>query len=188
MIVGKPVDESIGGGQIAEAENAATKAAAFERLAAAHLDKSYRLARLILGSGADAEDAVHDAFVIAWQKWPSLREPAKFEQWFGRIVVNTCRDRLRQASRRRTQDDADGVVAPDAIDATEDRIALRRALAQLRPDDQIVLALRYHRDLKVDDIAHLLGVRPGTVMSRLHRATGRLRAILSDTHLDVGSR
>ncbi len=79
------------------------RVAAFERLASQQLDASYGLARAILGRSGDAEDAVHDAFETAWHKWPSLRDPARFEAWFGRIVVNTCRDRLRREARRRTE-------------------------------------------------------------------------------------
>ncbi len=61
---------------------------------------------------------------------------------------------------------------------THDRDALDGALARLKPDDQVLLALRYYEDLKVDDIALVLGLRPGTVMSRLHHAMNRLRAAL----------
>lgn len=159
------------------------RAAAFERLANDHLDASYRLARAILGRAGEAEDVVHDAFETAWRKWPSLRDPARFEAWFGRIVVNTCRDRLRRNARRRTEvldSDAPGhVPSHDPLAGTEDRDELDRALARLKPDDQIVLALRYYRDLTVDDIAALMDVRPGTVMSRIHRAQARLRPMLA---------
>ena len=73
------------------------RAAAFTRLADEHLDKAYRLARAILRDETEAQDAAHDAFVQAWRKWDTLRDPARFEQWFDRILVNACRDRLRSA-------------------------------------------------------------------------------------------
>ena len=44
---------------------------------------------------------VHDAFVKAWDRWSSLRDPTRFDAWFRRIVVNTCRDQLREAKHRR---------------------------------------------------------------------------------------
>ena len=56
---------------------------------------------------------------------------------------------------------------------------MSRVFAQLEPDHRIVLALRYYRDLTVDDIASLLGVRSGTVKSRLHRAENRIREIVA---------
>ena len=155
------------------------RAVAFERLAAEHLDGSYRLARAILGRSGDAEDAVHDAFETAWRKWPSLREPGRFEAWFGRIVVNTCRDRLRRQARTRTYELDPRQAGHDALVGAEVRDELDRALARLKPDDQIVLALRYYRDLTIADIAALMNVRQGTVMSRIHRAQARLRPLIA---------
>ena len=155
------------------------RATAFERLASQHLDRSYRLARAILGRSGDAEDAVHDAFETAWRKWPNLRDPSRFEAWFGRIVVNTCRDRLRRDTRQRTEELDVHAPGHDSLSGTEVRDELDRALARLKPDDQVVLALRYYRDLTIDDIAALMDLRPGTVMSRIHRAQARLRPLLS---------
>ena len=153
---------------------------AFRSLVDRRLDASYRLANAILGEPADAQDAVHDAFVTAWRQWPSLRDPASFDGWFQRIVVNTCRNRLKRATGLRVTDISDelAIATPDAYASTHDRDALDGALARLRPDDQVLLALRYYQDLKVDDIAGVLGIRPGTVMSRLHHAMDRLRAAI----------
>ncbi|MEX1344119.1 MAG: RNA polymerase sigma factor, partial [Candidatus Limnocylindrales bacterium] len=80
------------------------RATVFRRLADEHLDASYRLARAILRDPLAAEDAVHDAFVMAWRKWGSLRDVGKFDAWFQRILVNTCRSHLRRASRIRLTD------------------------------------------------------------------------------------
>ena len=75
------------------------RADAFRTLTDEELDYSYRLANAILDDPTEAEDAVHDAVVAAWQKWRGLRDPAKFEPWFRSIVVNKCRDRLRRSRR-----------------------------------------------------------------------------------------
>jgi RNA polymerase sigma-70 factor (ECF subfamily) len=156
------------------------RAVAFRRLAESHLDRSYRLASAILGDPVEAEDAVHDAFVQAWRKWPSLRDHALLERWFQRIVVNTCRNHLRRRARLRVRDISAelALAAPDAYATTQIRDGLDRALGQLSPDDQLLLALRFSRDLRVEDIATLLDLRPGTVMSRLHHALGRLRVVI----------
>src|SRR6476646_7316561 len=69
--------------------------AAFVALANEHLDRAYRLARAILHDPAEAQDATHDAFVQAWRKCETLRDQRRFEPWFDRILVNTCRTRLR---------------------------------------------------------------------------------------------
>lgn len=151
------------------------RAAAFTRLADEHLDRAYRVARAILREPAEAEDATHDAFVQAWRKWYTLRDPASFEQWFDRILVNTCRDRLRASSRRATDISAEVAVATgDHAGRADDRAALGRAIAALSPDHQVVVALRYYVDLTVDDIAARLGIPAGTVASRLHYALKRL--------------
>ena len=156
------------------------RVSSFQRLCDEHLEASYRLARVILGDRAEAEDAVHDAVVTAWTKWSSLRDPARFDAWFYRIVVNTCRNRLKRASRRRERpiEDAQTPIAPDSLAPVHERERMSRAFEALEPDHRIVLALRYYRDLPVDEIARLTGVRPGTVKSRLHRAQQQMREIL----------
>ena len=120
------------------------RAAAFTRLADEHLDKAYHLARAILGDETEAQDAAHDAFVQAWRKWETLRDPARFEQWFDRILVNACRDRLRARSRQATDISAEVALATgDHAARTDDQTALDAAIATLSPDHQVVVALRY---------------------------------------------
>jgi RNA polymerase sigma-70 factor (ECF subfamily) len=156
------------------------RADAFRTLADRHLDASYRLAHAILGQRAEAEDATHDAFVTAWRNWSTLRDRALFERWFDRILINTCRNRLRQRARWRSHDLSGElpVTTPDALGTLHERSVLWPALAQLAPDHRVVVALRFYRDLRVDEIAARLGVRPGTVKSRLHRALRELRGTL----------
>jgi RNA polymerase sigma-70 factor (ECF subfamily) len=170
------------GDGIAE-EAAATRDAAFRRLADRHLDRSYRLACVILGSPSEAQDATHDAFVQAWRRWSTLRDPARFEHWFDRILVNTCRNRMRRASRSQPQDISDELMPSpgDPYEQTLDRDVLGRAIATLSPDHRLVVALRFYRDLTVEEIARQLGTRPGTVNSRLHYAMKRLHAVLHES-------
>jgi len=166
----------------------ADRAAAFSELAERHLADSYRLAALILGNRADAEDATHDAFVAAWKAWGSLRDPTHFEAWFGRILVNGCRDRLRRSRRHRVTDLSDELVPSargDIAAAAADRDAVGRGLARLDPDRRIVLVLRYYGDLPVDEIAARVGVPAGTVKSRLHYALRDLGAALGGRRPEV---
>lgn len=152
---------------------------AFGSLADLHMESAYRLARVILGDAADAEDATHDAFVAAWRHWASLRDPAQFTRWFDRILVNTCRNRLKRRNRWRSQDlSADAWPAPDEFGQIHDRDMVGAVFAGLSADQRIVIALRFYRDLTLDEIASRLGVRPGTVKSRLHYALKRLQADL----------
>jgi len=151
------------------------RAIAFSRLVDRNLNDSYRLAAIILGDRDDAEDATHDAAVRAWQKWPSLRDPARFEPWFQRILVNVCRDRLRR--RRPTSDlrDVASQTTGDSTQPSDDRDRLQHALAQLSAEHRMVIALRYLSDLRVEDIAERTGTSAGTVKSRLHYALANLR-------------
>lgn len=165
-----------------DATRSADRRAAFLRLANEHLDFSYRLARAILRDPGEAQDATHDAFVQAWRKWSTLRDPERFEPWFDRILVNTCRNRLQRARRWQAKDISDEVLVAsgDPFAQMHDRDLLGPALLGLSPDHQIVVALRYFADLGVDEIARRLAIPAGTVHSRLHYALKRLHAALDE--------
>ena len=127
---------SVTGSEIVEAGSATARSAAFVRLADEHLDDSYRLAHAILGTRTDAEDATHDALVQAWRNWPQLRDHLLFEPWFHRILVNTCRDRLRTASKWHIQDllaEVASVATADQVDAVDDREQIRAPCPACRP-------------------------------------------------------
>jgi RNA polymerase sigma-70 factor (ECF subfamily) len=166
--------------RLVEAEVPNERAAAFLRLADQHLDAAYRLARAILRDPAEAQDATHDAFVQAWRKWSTLHDPAAFEHWFDRILVNTCRNRLQSGTRRRATDISAEVSLTDrdAYGPALDRQVLGHAVSTLSPDQRVVIALRYFRDLPIEEIAQRLGIPSGTVHSRLHYALKRLHAVI----------
>lgn len=161
----------------------ADQRALFAGLADRQLEASYRLAGVILGDPFEAEDATHDAVVAAWKRYRSLRDPDRFEAWFQRILVNTCRDRLR---RRRRRQPVAGIelsqlrAGHDAYAQVEDRLSLDQAFEGLTPDQRLVVVLRFYADLEVHAIARLLGIPPGTVKSRLHTATQKLHAALDE--------
>ena len=160
-------------------EQPTERAQAFLRLADDHLDAAYRLARAILHDSTDAQDATHDAFEQAWRKWSTLRDPARFQPWFDRILVNTCRDRLRSGRRQPTDISVEVAISVgDPFAQAHDRDLLGNAIAALPPEHRVVIALRYYRDLTVETIASILDIPAGTVHSRLHYALKRLHAVL----------
>ena len=160
-------------------EQPAERAEAFLRLADQHLDAAYRLARAILRDSTDAQDATHDAFEHAWRKWSTLRDPGRFEPWFDRILVNTCRDRLRSGRRAATDISVEvAITSGDPYGQAHDRDLLANAIAGLPPDHRVVVALRYYLDLPIESIASRLGIPAGTVQSRLHYALKRLHAAI----------
>jgi RNA polymerase sigma-70 factor, ECF subfamily len=152
------------------------RATAFSSHLEGCLDRSFRLAAVILGSRDEAEDALGDAVLRAWEHASSVRDPARFEAWFSRIVINVCRDRLRQRGRRPSELVAEPPARGDPIADAVERDALRQALATLTPEHRAVVALHYLEGLTAEQIAVQLGTRLGTVKSRLHYGVAELRA------------
>lgn len=161
-------------------ESGASRARVFERFTQSRLERAYRLAAVILRDSFEAEDAVHEAAIHAWTQWHSLRDQARMDAWFDRILVNECRARLRRRKIQpiTTRDPVSG-VEPDTFSALADREVLHAALAKLDADHRIVVVLRYVADLTPREIAARTGDREGTVKSRLYYALREMRAALA---------
>lgn len=160
--------------------NGVARELSFSRLTGECLTSFYRLATAILGDPVEAEDATHDAAIKAWEHWGSLRDLDRFEAWFQRILLNECRDRLRRNRRRPiVLPLPEGRLSPTISDGSGDFAeyqALARAVSELTVDQRIVVVLHYYLDLSAEEIARLIGVRSGTVKSRIHYAVSSLRA------------
>jgi RNA polymerase sigma-70 factor (sigma-E family) len=152
------------------------RATTFERLGEGQLVASYRLAAVLLRDRIEAEDAVQDALLRAWHGWPRLRDPARVEAWFQRILVNGCRDRLRQRKHWARVAQLPERSGPDEHGRSDERAALLQAIDSLPVDQRVVVVLRYFGDLPLEQIAERTGSRAGTVKSRLHHGLRALRA------------
>jgi len=146
----------------------------------AGVPEAHRLASWILRDPIGAEDAVQEALLRAWNRRRSIRfEAGEPHRWFMRIVVNVCRDELR---RRRRQPVATVELAAETpgqpARAAADPEDLGRAIGRLKEDEQVLLGLRFGRDLTVPQIAAQLALPEGTVKSRLHYALEHVRAAL----------
>jgi RNA polymerase sigma-70 factor (ECF subfamily) len=140
------------------------------------LQMAYRLAGYLMADSADAQDAVQEASVRAWRGWSGLREKDSFHAWFSQILVNVCRTKLRQRSRRRTVDVEDvDLEAADPFKASLARDTVGRALSALSDELRMVVVLRYWGDMPLADIAARLNIPIGTVKSRHHAALQALR-------------
>ncbi len=154
------------------------EAVEFVRLIRPELNGAYHLAGYLLGDATDAQDAAQDALEKAWQAWPGLRSRESVGAWFDRIVVNVCRDRLRHrhgVGLLALDELIDSTGAPDPFRQALARDEVGRLVRLLPPEQQIVVALRFWRDLTLEDIAQRTGVPLGTVKSRLHYAMASLR-------------
>jgi len=162
----------------------------FERLVLPHLDAAYNLARWLTHNDHDAQDVVQEAMMRAMRYMESCRgDDAK--PWLLRIVRNSCFDWLKEnrpAERQFLDEDGEAlneIAAPHADEphAVASRNAERRqindAIAALPAAYRDVLVLREIEDLSYSEIARIADIPVGTVMSRLARARGLLRQMLS---------
>lgn len=139
---------------------------------------AHALAIQILGNPDDAADAVHDAFAKVLSRPDSYdRKRGPLKPWFLRIVRNQCIDLQR---RRRIVEPADRLVSParapeQALEIWQRDESLRRALAGMPADQRQILVLRDYLDLSYAEIADVLDIAAGTVMSRLHRSRMALK-------------
>jgi RNA polymerase sigma-70 factor (ECF subfamily) len=146
---------------------------------------AHALAIQILGNADDAQDAVHDAFATALGN-PGAYDAGKgpLKPWFLRVVRNRCIDMLRRR-RAPSARPVDELVSPaktpeEAAAANQDSSRVVRALAALPAERREIIVLRDYLDLSYAEIAEVLDIAPGTVMSRLHRARLALKEVLED--------
>lgn len=136
-----------------------------------------RLALLLVGDQASAEDVVQEAFLGLYRNWPTMNDRGRVDGYLRVAVVNGCRDVLRARKRawmRPVQHDPPVWSAEAAAMATEDRRAVLAAMARLPRRQREVLVLRYYGELADAEIASVLGVSKGTVVSTASRALGML--------------
>lgn len=150
---------------------------AFEVLAERHAPDLYRLAATIVGE-ADARDLTQESLLAAWRQLPRLRDPERILPWLRRILVNRCRNHLRDRRRRPTTqplDTAEVGVGGDFTDPVHARLVLDKAFDGLSGDQRAILGLHYAAGLSIRDAAEVLGVRVGTAKSRLNAALTVMR-------------
>ena len=163
---------------------------AYAALVRGHEEIAFRTAYLITGNAADAEDAAQEGLVKAYRALRRFRTGEPLRPWLLTIVANEARNRRRSAGRRAAlalraagEEHPSGEAAPSpeaALLAGELRSGLLDALNTLREDDRLILGCRYLLELSETETAAALGVRPGTVKSRLSRSLERLRAELGE--------
>ena len=167
--------------------------AAWEALVRQHQEAVFRLAYLLLGSGAtaaEAEDVAQETFVRAYLKLGQFEDGRPLRPWLLAIAANLARNRRRSRGRywAALQRWWKGVGETKAVESGPERRAdlddrwqaeqLWRAVQQLSPDHQQAVYLRYFLDLSEEEMAATLEVAQGTVKSRLYRARKALRAVI----------
>ena len=163
-----------------QTRDGAGRASAREEFAAAvteHSHGMFRAARSILDSDADAEDAVGEAVLRAWQSWDRLRAWGAVRAWLLKSAVNGAYEQRRRDSRVIYTDELEPLAggAEDALPG-----GLWDAVLHLPEEQRAAVTLYYYEDLPVAEVARVLGVAQGTVKSRLGRARQRLKEQLQE--------
>jgi len=151
-----------------------------------HSDRVYRLAYRLTGNKQDAEDLTQEVFVRVFRSLHTY-SPGTFEGWLHRITTNLFLDQARRKQRIRFEplgDDAARLVSParSGEGVTTDGMFdpdVEAALAALPPDFRVAVVLCDIEGLTYEEIATILGVKMGTVRSRIHRGRAMLRSALA---------
>jgi RNA polymerase sigma factor (sigma-70 family) len=183
-VVDRPLDEA---GLVERARRGDLDA--WETLVRTHQGIAFRTAYVLAGNAADAEEAAQDAFVKAYRALGRFRRGAPLRPWLLRIVANEARNRRRSAARRErlalraAAEDRPGDAVPSpeaALLARESHERLLAAVERLPDEHRDAVACRYFLELSEEETAAALGIRKGTVKSRLSRALARLRETLEE--------
>lgn len=163
-------------------EDLAIQAGAGDRPAFAELVRRYtpllwRTCRRLLGDASEAEDAVQESFLKAWQALPRYEARGRLAGWLASIAQRVCLDRLR-ARREWSQLSAEpSAPAPPLSYAERDEVA--QALSDLAPRERVLIHAKYTLGMSGPEIAAELSLSPGNVRVLLHRALRSLRAALA---------
>ena len=132
----------------------------------------------ILGNREDASDAAQEAFVDAFQALKNFDRTRRFYPWLYVLLRNRC---FKLIAKRRDAENIEAaeLLAPQSGISNEEKIALERALRELSKEEREIVGLKYLDGFSYDEIAELLEIPRGTVMSRLYHARKNLQAKLT---------
>ncbi|MEO7997869.1 MAG: sigma-70 family RNA polymerase sigma factor [Gemmatimonadaceae bacterium] len=179
-------------GADAQAERALVLAAqagdagAFAGLVRRHQRRAYAVARAVVLSHDDAEDAVQEGFLHAFRALSRFRPEQAFGAWLHRIVANAALDIARRRKVRDADQLPESLASPhrDPAESEELRTRLASALETLGPRQRSVIVLHDVEGYKHAEIGALLGIPEGTARSDLHHARTHLRKLLGDLRSD----
>ena len=134
----------------------------------------YRIAQAMLWRDADCADAIQEAVFRGWMKKGQINEPAYFETWLIRILINQCKDVLR----RRKRDPLPLDIETGQEDRLYEDVHLRACLKRLPEEYRIPLLLHHLEGYSIRDVAKMLCLPEKRVTARLYRARKALRALL----------
>lgn len=153
---------------------------AFCRLYSLYKDRLYRYAYYRLGNAEDAQDAVSDCIVCAYEQIKDLRKPAAFPSWIFKILYAVCSGYIKQQIRQRECEDAytskQGTSLFFTID--ESKTELCQALDRLSDDEKNIVLLSVTAGFTSKEISGITGLTAGSVRSKLSRSLTKMREYL----------
>lgn len=149
-----------------------------ERILTDNYEKYYRLAYSYMRNEDDALDVVQESAYRAIRDCGKVKNKDYLSTWIYRIVVNTALDLLRKKKKETLTEELPEIPVEDQYQETE----LRTILNQLDHKSKTIIILRYFEDLKLEDIADILGDNLNTVKARLYRSLKKLRLNLEAEH------
>lgn len=153
---------------------------AFCSLYGEYKDRLYRYALYRLGDPTEAEDAVSDCVLAAWQGIGSLRSGSAFSSWIFRILSNCCASKIKEMISTRENLERIYNAGPGNITVPPSLSAeLAEALDQLRDDERDIVLLSIIGGLSSTEIASMTDLAPGSVRSKLSRSLAKMREFLS---------
>jgi len=159
----------------------------FGILVTRYRSRALRVAASMVGDIETARDLTPDAFIKAYRSLGKFDLTAPFLPWFYQILKNLCRDHLRRRTRftkiveRIKPKGRPENYAFEQMQRDDIAMHVREAVNKLKPSDRRIIELKHFAGLSYDEIADILNIPKGTVMSRLFYARKALRAILEDS-------
>jgi RNA polymerase sigma-70 factor (ECF subfamily) len=164
---------------------------AVDLLVQKYRSRLYYHAICIVKDPQEAYDAVQEVFIKALREERFFNDDFQMKAWLFRVTSNLCFNIIRDKMRRRqllhlreaeARPSAPQISSTKTVQQSQSRNAMNLALNKLTENHRRILQLRYYEDLSYNEIASVLEVKLGTVMSRLSRARSRLAQVLGPTH------
>lgn len=165
---------------------------AYGELVCRHYEHVIRVVYRLCGDAQLAQDATQEAFMRAWVKLPGFRPKAPFRNWLYRVAANAAFDALRRKPEENIEDSEGMLVmaeknpGPEADYIAKEQAAFLQGAVKALPEAaRAVLVMREYGELSYEEIAAVLEIPVGTVMSRLNYARNRLRETLQKYRLET---
>ncbi len=159
----------------------------FENYVKGNMKRAYFSALSILGNHDDAMELSQEAFLRAYRYFPSFDKSKKFFTWYYKILRNLCLNSIRDNKNRKEvallENLASETTIGSSIEKNELKAIVESALMKLEPDDREILTLKEFENHSYKEIAELLNIPIGTVMSKLFYSRKKLAVLLEGVKL-----